>query len=212
MNTYISAAMLKVGHTVFTEDGEEKVITGIVPGMPTHSLEIQWHGGFSAVSKTSRVEIKGYPEQTPRTPDGEHIAWQKMEKRAQRVERDPATILFGFFASKDEPNLPPIPMQCVPEYEEELASFVESFIRLQENVDYVSYRGSSICRRCGSLNGSRTHTITLDNGKSYAWPSGYLHYLKDHKCVPCEEAIELVSEFLKQEAEKAEKAVVKDRP
>ena len=42
--------------------------------------------------------------------------------------------------------------------------------------------GVSSCRLCGKNNGMSTYIVPND-GITYVWPSGYMHYLKDHNVI-----------------------------
>ena len=49
----------------------------------------------------------------------------------------------------------------------------------------TSYFGASKCRLCGVSNGGDEYCV--DN---FVWPSGYIHYLKDHNVV-CDEKFKI---------------------
>lgn len=51
-----------------------------------------------------------------------------------------------------------------------------------EELRVQSYRGSSTCRMCGQLNGSREFIVG-----DWEWPSGYRHYIGAHSVKPSDE-------------------------
>lgn len=52
-------------------------------------------------------------------------------------------------------------------------------LRLSSEGKQKFYRGSSICRLCKCINGSREYYTD-----EWRWPEGYLHYIKEHNVAP----------------------------
>lgn len=100
----------------------------------------------------------------------------------------------GFWYSKLEPTLP-MPVNYSGDWEGG-ADFRAVLIMLQIRMsnshgfglakreanplgEVCQYKGFSICRLCGSGNGSREFTL-----RGFTWPEGYLHYLQEPHFVP----------------------------
>ncbi len=66
---------------------------------------------------------------------------------------------------------------------------------LDSGKEHEAYLGWSSCRLCGISNGSRE----LTDGK-YLWPSGYSHYVRDHKIRPPQSFIDHVLKSFDAEA------------
>lgn len=52
-----------------------------------------------------------------------------------------------------------------------------------------AYRGISPCRLCGCFNGHET--LSLEN---WHWPSGFIHYIRDHNVRPSDDFIAFIEE------------------
>jgi hypothetical protein len=83
----------------------------------------------------------------------------------------------GFFYSDHEPGLP-----TVNHSNEEWFGRIE-FLNALAKVEYstspLRFKGSSLCRCCGKVNGS---TEFVYNG--WRWPSGLQHYIREHNYRP----------------------------
>jgi hypothetical protein len=52
---------------------------------------------------------------------------------------------------------------------------------------YTEYMDCAVCRLCGVNIGDGEFTLRDDDGETYRWPSGYLHYIDVHKVEPSSE-------------------------
>lgn len=96
----------------------------------------------------------------------------------------------GFWWSKFEPRLPMPAAQ--PRAWKGKKSFLRSLGRVEMTVEYSQYRGSSKCRICDMLNGSKTfHT------DEWEWPSGLRHYIEAHNVEPTPEFRDFIESFAK---------------
>jgi hypothetical protein len=85
----------------------------------------------------------------------------------------------GFWFSRSEPHLPypvghahPGPLEAA-----DLAALaqVEGAIEAQVLGQCIGYRGPSLCRHCGGINGSRSWSA-----EGWEWPQGLVHYVQTH--------------------------------
>lgn len=70
--------------------------------------------------------------------------------------------------------------------------FLTNLEKICHVIEPIHYRGISICRLCGSINGSTEYMLD-----DYIWPSGLLHYIKDHNVKPPQGFIDYVNETVK---------------
>lgn len=86
------------------------------------------------------------------------------------------------------------PMPFCGEWKRE--EFIDKLYKVQRDryIDVNSYRGFSICRVCDRGNGSEEFVLE-DKNTIYIWPSGYLHYIKNHKIKPTNKFIEFVMNY-----------------
>lgn len=90
----------------------------------------------------------------------------------------------GFWRSSMEPDLPmPIPDVAWAER----GAFLKRFEQVEGKAQSLSYRGMSRCRVCGKPNGCATLSMT-----GWEWPSGLLHYVRDHGVKPSDGFIAFV--------------------
>jgi hypothetical protein len=90
----------------------------------------------------------------------------------------------GFWYSKYEPNLPkPVDSGDWAEKEQ----FILKLEKLQNTLSPVGYKGWSTCRICNCMNGSEEYSY-----KNFVWPSGYLHYIRDHNVHPSDKFKKLI--------------------
>jgi hypothetical protein len=57
------------------------------------------------------------------------------------------------------------------------------------------YLGFSICRICRCHNGAQEYYFKAKNGKTYIFPEGYQHYIKDHNVAINQEFFNIVMLF-----------------
>lgn len=83
----------------------------------------------------------------------------------------------GFWWSRDEPELP----MPIADVDWDLRdAFVASLRSLETRAQRTAYKGSAPCRLCDRrTNGSETLTFA-----GWRWPSGYMHYVRDHGVKP----------------------------
>lgn len=100
--------------------------------------------------------------------------------------------LEGFWYSKYSPEFPkPKPG---PEWKNK-DKFIEKLTNLEERLErkrapyIVFYRGYSNCRCCNKFNGTAEFHY-----KGWCWPTGFMHYVKDHEIKPSDEFIEFILE------------------
>ena len=73
----------------------------------------------------------------------------------------------------------------------------KKFINKLENIEKytkvegIIYRGFSNCRICKKINGAAEYSIAKD-GIKYIYPSGIIHYYKDHNVKPSDEFYNLI--------------------
>lgn len=85
----------------------------------------------------------------------------------------------GFWRSVHEPSLP-VPVENSGVNTDKVLDLVQSLMTPgREDVKRESYRGFSNCRICGIRNGNSEYTW-YTNKEIVIFPSGYIHYLKDH--------------------------------
>jgi hypothetical protein len=90
----------------------------------------------------------------------------------------------GFWYSKREHNLHQ-PFNGGDWAEKE--QFILKVETLQNRLTPVRSKGWSICRICNCMNGSDEYSY-----KNFVWPSGYLHYIRDHNVHPSEQFKKLI--------------------
>lgn len=90
----------------------------------------------------------------------------------------------GFWQSSMEPDLP-MPVADVDWPERD--AFLGRFAKAESMARKLAYRGMSRCRVCGKTNGCQTMSL---NG--WEWPSGFLHYVRDHGVKPSDDFIAFV--------------------
>lgn len=86
----------------------------------------------------------------------------------------------GFWFNWAEPHLPMPAARATPW--KGASAFIDELERLQDKASVVHFKGQSTCRICGKANGSQTFSY-----RGWEWPSGYLHYIKDHNVRPSPE-------------------------
>jgi hypothetical protein len=94
---------------------------------------------------------------------------------------------FGFWYSQWEPEFP-MPETSDYERADELAAKLEL---IEAKSIKEKYRGASSCRICHCHNGIATFIYEKD-GYTYLWPSGFRHYLIEHKIQPPAYLLELL--------------------
>lgn len=91
-------------------------------------------------------------------------------------------------------------------------SWLESYLNDWEN---IKYRGISICRICGCCNDCSEYNLDVEIEDNttlcFHIPSGYLHYLKDHRVRPFFEVFELLKNKKYKEILQLENCVEFDR-
>lgn len=95
--------------------------------------------------------------------------------------------LFGFWYSQWEPEYP-MPETSDYERADELAAKLEL---IEAKAERIAYRGMSSCRICRCMNGNVTFAYEKDD-YTYLWPSGFRHYLIEHKIQPPAYLLELL--------------------
>lgn len=90
----------------------------------------------------------------------------------------------GFWRSSMEPDLPmPVTDVAWPERD----AFLVRFAKVEGMARKLAYRGMSRCRVCGKPNGCQTLSL-----HGWEWPSGFLHYVRDHGVKPSDDFIAFV--------------------
>jgi len=96
---------------------------------------------------------------------------------AIRTGRGDADLDEGFWRSRDEPDLP-MPIADVDWDRRD--AFIASLRSLETRARRTAFKGSAPCRLCDRRsNGSETLTFA-----GWRWPSGYMHYVRDHGVKP----------------------------
>lgn len=91
----------------------------------------------------------------------------------------------GFWKSKYEPELPsPVANDHPWEGQDE---FLKALSKKERGGPQHRFKGSSLCRICGCINGSTEY----DRG-GWEWPSGFRHYVETHNVQPSPEFIDWV--------------------
>lgn len=84
----------------------------------------------------------------------------------------------GFWYSKYEPHFPvPVAGDPYPQQAEVLVKLEQA----ERESEQLCFRGWSLCRICGIVNGSVQHR------KDWEWPGGYRHYIEKHNIRPSKE-------------------------
>ena len=93
----------------------------------------------------------------------------------------PALKLIGYWAQSEEPSLYPHPKRLArPDWRTGDRGRITAYLRA--GACLVGYFGISLCRICGTSNGS----FELTDGE-WAWPEGLAHYVEAHAvCLPDE--------------------------
>ncbi len=94
----------------------------------------------------------------------------------------------GYWYSEATPEYPmPVHTDVVPHNKSDILKALD---KAEASARTVAYKGFSICRCCGRINGSREFSY-----KGWSWPEGFRHYIEDHNIVPSfkftEEVLEL---------------------
>lgn len=93
----------------------------------------------------------------------------------------------GFWKCRAEPNLP-LPVLGYKKWDNyDLFLAKLKWLESSEETKSVLYRGFSVCRLCGCVNGSKEY-----RNKEWIWPSGYFHYLNMHFIEPSKEFYDFV--------------------
>lgn len=90
----------------------------------------------------------------------------------------------GFWRSSMEPDLP-MPVADVDWPQRD--AFLTRFAQVEGKARRLAYRGMSRCRVCGKSNGCETLSY-----RNWEWPSGFLHYLRDHGVKPSDDFIAFI--------------------
>lgn len=86
----------------------------------------------------------------------------------------------GFWRELGHFNLPmPQPVEHWPDR----VAFIGRLAIVETNLTPILMKGSSLCRVCNQENGIAEYQLHF-RGATWAWPSGYLHYLKEHLVRP----------------------------
>ncbi len=59
----------------------------------------------------------------------------------------------------------------------------------------VQYRGSSMCRCCGKLNGSSEFQVAIGGDHAWHWPNGLRHYIEVHNVRPSQAFIDFIIDY-----------------
>lgn len=91
----------------------------------------------------------------------------------------------GFWYSEYEKQYP-MPVPFVGEWEGK-KEFLAKLKETEKNTNKAYYKGWSTCRLCKCHNGSFSHQY-----KSWKWPEGFIHYVRDHNVKPSDEFIKFI--------------------
>ena len=97
----------------------------------------------------------------------------------------------GYWRSRTEPDYPDPQPQAEPVSKD----FIQRLCAVQSRARREWYKGSSVCRICGILNGSTEFEF---NG--YRWPDGFMHYLIEHNVHPTPEFVKMIEDVIELEA------------
>lgn len=64
-----------------------------------------------------------------------------------------------------------------------------------KDTNMVQYRGSSMCRCCGKLNGSSEFQVAIGGGHAWHWPNGFVHYIEVHNVRPSQAFIDFILDY-----------------
>ena len=105
----------------------------------------------------------------------------------------------GFWYSELEPNFP-TPQEGVFTDKEERDIFLNNLEKVEKHTKCLRCRGCSPCRLCkNGMNGNGTYVLKYLLF-TYEWPSGFRHYVEDHKVKPTKRFIRMItakSKFLR---------------
>lgn len=96
----------------------------------------------------------------------------------------------GFWHSKYEPQYPK-PVENKKPWQGHLA-FIKRLEEIQHKANIFRFKGFSTCRICKNSNGSDEYQY-----KNWRWPSGYMHYIKEHNIIPSDEFFKFVMGYKK---------------
>lgn len=110
--------------------------------------------------------------------------------------------------ASDDADLP-FPVVCT-HVTDEHNEFVKTLELIQStyyalDISRDGFLGYSCCRLCGKQNGSEEYELKLQNGDVLRWPSGLLHYYRDHHVAPSKEFVtilQLLSDDYKEKIDK----------
>jgi hypothetical protein len=106
-------------------------------------------------------------------------------------QKDDTTYYEGYWFSGLSANTNyPIPVIGEKNSEE----FLSALERYMKNNESISYFGSSECRLCQIANGGSEYSIDYLDGKIF-FPSGLLHYYRDHSVNPSREFAEVITKW-----------------
>lgn len=123
---------------------------------------------------------------------------EKMDNLSQLSKKEKNAVIFelmdtnfswpdplrqeGFWCDKEDQHnlfkeLPyPIERSMI---DSEITDFLVKLEAVESKTPTFRYCGFSKCRICNEVNGTQTYYTDL-----FAWPSGYKHYIKEHKVQP----------------------------
>jgi hypothetical protein len=93
----------------------------------------------------------------------------------------------GDFMVVDEPELPRVQDFIDPSWDKDERRKVVAY--LKNGTERYAWRGPSMCRICGCMNGS----TCLTDGE-WVWPEGFDHYLQCHNVKPVAEFLAYLKE------------------
>lgn len=107
------------------------------------------------------------------------IAQQKINKQMdeEAIKRGLDKLVGYWRLDKDIDSVLPWPEPQDTDFKEK-EEFLSRLKVIEENSEEIHFKGFSICRICGTVNGSSEYTNT------FTWPSGYSHYIAAHNVRP----------------------------
>lgn len=146
--------------------------------MKTSKMSLLYHPGMSyseLVEKEKQINTINDTNIVEKTLP-KHISYDELVNKALYPK-----IKIGFWRLERfiEDDLPfPEENSCKLSVEDK-TKFIENLKEVESISDVVHMRGFSSCRICHKHNGHSEFTY-IKNKKQYVFPSGYIHYIKDH--------------------------------
>lgn len=107
-----------------------------------------------------------------------------------KAKQRPSARLIGYWSSQSDATWPDVQRFIASDWDQEERGRVVAYLRAGRG--WRHYMGQSVCRLCGSRNGSAELTDGV-----WVWPEGLAHYVADHD-------VRLPEEFVRNALERGQ--------